>query len=82
MRLKREWFQHQVTGFGSVDRRHKRFFIAQLTDQDDIGVFTHRVFHTDLKVNNVLADFALVDQTLIFGVHKLDRSSSVRMCLR
>ena len=42
--------EHQVAGFGGVDRRHEGLFVTQFADQNDIGVFTHRVLHADSKV--------------------------------
>ena len=35
--------EHQVARFGGVDGRLERIDVAQLADQDDVGVLPHRV---------------------------------------
>ena len=57
--------EHQVPGFGGVNRRHKSFFVTQLADENDIGIFANRVFHADAKINDIDADFALIDQAFV-----------------
>src|SRR5262249_26232366 len=65
--------EHQVAGFGRVDGRQKRFFVTHFADEHHVGVFTHGVLHTDLEVNHIKPDLALVDKALIFGEDEFDR---------
>ena len=65
--------KHQVPCFGGVDGRHKRLLITHFANQDDVGVLPYSVLHGDLKVLDVLADLALVDQAFVIGEHELDR---------
>ena len=56
-----------------MNRGFERFAVAHFPDEHHVRVFADGVLHPDFEVANVLADFALVDQALFFGEHKLDR---------
>ena len=47
--------------------------IAHFAQQHHVGIFAHGVLHADGKILDVGADFALVDQALVFGEREFDR---------
>ena len=65
--------EHQMAGFGGLNRRQERFPIAHFADQNDIGVFAHRMLHPHAEVDHVDADLALIDQAFVFGEREFDR---------
>src|SRR6185437_9816562 len=62
--------EHEVTGFGGMHGRLERFHIAHFAHQHDVGVFADGVLHGNLEVFDVDADFALVDERLVFAVYE------------
>jgi RNA polymerase sigma factor (sigma-70 family) len=64
--------EDQVPRFGRMDGGHKGLFVPHFTDEDDVWVLAHGVFHGDAEVFDVGTDFALVDQAFVFDVNKLD----------
>ncbi len=65
--------EHQVPGLGGLDRDADRLEVAQLADQDDVGVFAQRRAQRILERVGVRAHLALVDQAFLVRVHELDR---------
>ena len=65
--------EHQVAGFGRVDGGHERFRIAHFADEHHVGVFADGVLHADAEIDDIEANFALVDQALVFREHEFDR---------
>ena len=65
--------EHQVTGFGRRHRPADRVGIAQLADQDDVGIFAHRRAHAFGERGQVRVELALDDLALLALVHELDR---------
>ena len=60
-------------GLGGVDGRLERLDVAQLADQDHVGVLPHGVLEGLVPVHAVQADLALVDVRLLVGEGELDR---------
>ena len=56
--------EHQVARLGGVNGRLEGFDVAQLADQDHVGVLPHRVLEGLVPVHDVQADLALVDVRL------------------
>ena len=50
--------EHQVAGFRRVDGRLERLDVAQLADEDDVGILTHGVLECLVPVDAVQADLA------------------------
>ena len=48
------------------------FDIAQLADQDDVGVLPHRVLERLVPVPGVQADFTLIDISFLVREHEFD----------
>jgi hypothetical protein len=65
--------EHQVARLGRFDRDGDGLEIAQLTDQDDVGILAHRRAQGLLEAAGVRADFALVDQAALVLMDELDR---------
>ena len=65
--------EHQVARFGRVNGGHERFAITHFADEHDVGIFADGVLHADFEIFHVQADFALVDQALIFGKDEFNR---------
>ncbi len=64
--------EDEVSGFGGVDGGFEGFAVTHFADEHDIGVFADRVFHGDVEVDDVLADFALVNEAFVGGVDEFD----------
>jgi hypothetical protein len=65
--------QHEVTGFGGREGGRDRLEVAQLADQDHVGVLPQHVLQGGGEGLGVLAHLALVDQRLLVRVDELDR---------
>ena len=65
--------EHQVAGLGRGQGDRDRLEIAQLPDQDDVGVLAQDVLEGVGERLGVLADLALVDQAALVAVEELDR---------
>lgn len=65
--------EDQVPRFCGVDGGHKGFLVAHFTDQDDIWIFADGMFHSDIEIFDIDANFALVDEGFVFGVDEFDR---------
>ena len=65
--------EDKVPRLGGVDGRHKRLFIPQFTNQNDVRIFSQCVFHPNTEINDVNPDLPLVDQTLLVFKNKLNR---------
>ena len=52
---------HEVSGLGGLQRRGHGLGVADLTEEDDVGVLTHRRSQRQKEVRRVLTDLALVD---------------------
>ena len=65
--------ENEVTCFSRMDRRQKRLFVTHFAHKDDIRIFSNRMLHRDAEIQDVVADFSLVDQTLLFLENKLNR---------
>ncbi len=65
--------EHQMTGFCGGQREANGFQIAQLADQDEVGVFAQRRAQRFVEAMRVAVHFALVDQAFLRGMYKLDR---------
>jgi hypothetical protein len=68
--------EHQVAGFGGGQREADGFQIAQLADQDVVGVFAQGRAQRLVEAVRVAMHLALVDQALLRGVHELDSAPS------
>ena len=56
-----------MSGLGRVNGGHERLAIAHFAHQHDVGIFAHRMLHSDAKIFYIVANFALIDQAFIFG---------------
>ena len=56
--------EHQVARLGGMHGGFERLDVAQLADQDHVGILTHGVLERLVPVHAVQADFALVDVRL------------------
>jgi hypothetical protein len=65
--------EDQVAGLGRGQGDRDRLQVAQLPDQDDVGVLAQDVLEGAGERLGVLADLALVDQAALVGVEELDR---------
>jgi hypothetical protein len=65
--------EDQVAGLGRGQGDRDRLQVAQLPDQDDVGVLAQDVLEGAGERLGVLAHLALVDQAALVGVEKLDR---------
>ena len=65
--------QHQVAGFGGGHGHGDRFGVAQLADEDDVGIFAHRRAHAFGERRDVRAELALDDLRLLAAMDELDR---------
>src|SRR5208283_3905774 len=65
--------EHQVAGFGGEQGRGDGFQVAHFTDQNHIGVLTKAGTQGGREVGGVDFHFALVDETALVAVQKLDR---------
>ena len=65
--------EHEMPGFGGLDRDRDGLEVAQLADQDDVGILAQRRAQRILERVGVGAHLALVDQALLVAVHELDR---------
>jgi hypothetical protein len=62
-----------VDGLGGGQRVLEGLGVADLADQDDVGVLAHGGPHGDGEVAGVDPDLALVDHAQLVGVEDLDR---------
>ncbi len=60
-------------GLGDAQRRLDGLEVAQLADQDDVGVLAQRGAQRRAEAVGVGVDLALVDQAALVRVHELDR---------
>ena len=65
--------QHEVTGLGRRQRHRRRLEVAQLADQDDVGVLAQCPLERLGEARSVAADLTLVHQASRVLVHVLDR---------
>ena len=65
--------EYQVTGFGGGQRKADGFQVAQLTNEDDVRVFTQRGAQGVSKTLRVAVYLALVHQAFFRFVHEFDR---------
>ena len=65
--------EHQVPGLRRGHRHGDGVGIAQLTDQDDVGVLAHRGAHAFGEARDVRAELALDHLAVLARVHELDR---------
>ena len=65
--------EDEVAGFRGFNRTLDRLEVAQLTDQNDVGIFTQRRAESGLEAAGVYTNLALRDDALLAGVHELDR---------
>jgi hypothetical protein len=64
--------EDEVSGFGGVDGGFEGFAVTHFADEHDIGVFADCVFHGDVEVDDILANFALVDEAFVGCVDEFD----------
>ena len=65
--------EDEVAGLGRGQRDRDGLEVAQLADQDDVGVLPQHVLERVGEAVRVRADLALVDQRLLVAVQELDR---------
>ena len=65
--------EHEVTGLGRGQRGLHGLDVADLTDEDDVGVLAEHALQRGVEVGGVGADLALVDDRALVGVQDLDR---------
>ena len=61
-----------VASFGGGERLTDSVAVAQLAQQNDVGIFTQRGAQPEAERGAVRADFALLDQRLPALVNELD----------
>ena len=71
--------EYQVTRFRGGQRQADGFQVPQLTDQDDVRVFTQRRAQRLVEAVGIAMHLTLVHEALLGFVHKFDGSSMVRM---
>ncbi len=64
--------EDEVARFGGMHGGLERFHVAQLADQDDVGVLPHGVLEGLVPILGIQADFALVDVRLLVGEDEFD----------
>jgi hypothetical protein len=64
--------QHQVAGLGGLERDVHRLVVAQLTDEDDVGVLAERRAQGSGEVDGVEPHLALGDRGALAAVEELD----------
>src|ERR1051325_3897225 len=67
-----EGAEHQVAGAGSDQRQFDGLEIAQLTDQNNIGILAQGAAKRGGEGFGVDADLAVIDQAILALVHELD----------
>ena len=65
--------EHEVAGLGGLQRRLGRLAVAQLADQDHVGVLAQRAAERLVERLGVEPDLALVDDAALVVVEDLDR---------
>ena len=65
--------QHQVAGLSCFHHGREGLPVADLTDQDHIGIFPHRRPQSRAELGRVAPHLALADQGPLTGMHKLHR---------
>ena len=65
--------EDEVAGLGGGQRDRDGLEVAELTDEDDVGVLAQHVLERGAEAVRVVADLALVDDRLLVRVHELDR---------
>jgi hypothetical protein len=65
--------EHEMAGFRGLDRDRNRFKVAQLADEQHVGVFAQRCAQGVLERSRVVVHLALVDQALLVLVHEFNR---------
>ena len=65
--------EHQMAGFRGGQRQTNGFQIAQLADQNVIGIFAQRRTQRFVEAQRIAMHFALIDQALLRGMHEFDR---------
>ena len=65
--------EHEVAGLGRGEREADRLEVAELADEDHVGVLAQRAASAALNELRLHADLALVDEAALRLVHELDR---------
>ena len=65
--------EHQVAGFRRFQRDFHGFKVAHFADEHDVRVFTEGGAQRGGERTGMAADFAVVDQALLVGVHEFHR---------
>ena len=65
--------EDEVAGLGGLERGLRGLGVAELADQDRVGVLAQCAPQRLAEALGVEADLALVDDRLLVGVHDLDR---------
>lgn len=65
--------KHKVTCLGCVHARHEGLFIPHLAYEHHVRIFTHCLLDTNLEIPDILTNFALIDQALVFREDEFDR---------
>ena len=65
--------EHEVAGVRRLERGVERFEIANLTDEDDVGILTQHAAQRLREARRVGADLALVDVRVDVAMQELDR---------
>ena len=64
--------EHQVAGFSGGHGHGDGFGVAQLTDQDHVGIFTHGGAHAFGERGDVRAELALDDLAQLAAMNEFD----------
>ena len=72
--------EDEVAGLGGLERGLGRLGVAQLADQDRVGILAERAPERLAEVLGVEADLALVDDRLVVRVQDLDRDPRSSRC--
>ena len=65
--------ENKVAGGRGGERQLDGFQVAHFADQNDVGVFAQGASQRRRKRARVHSDFAVVHQTILAAMHKLDR---------
>ena len=65
--------EHEVAGLRGVHGGFEGFDVAQLADQDHVGVLPHRILEGLVPILGIQADLALIDVRHLVGEDELDR---------
>ena len=65
--------EDEVAGLGGGERDRDGLEVAELADEDDVGVLPQHVLECRREAVGVVADLALVDERLLVDVQELDR---------